>query len=119
MKLRDVSELFRAALGEQLRQITSERVTIRYVEPLQHDSERRERFREIYQRRLRYGEDKTPACGYTQALRSALDALEKTGPDEQFFSWSVKTSEGFMSGISTAQRAILVLNSDNEHNPII
>ena len=114
---RDAAELFRAALEEQLPKITSERVVIRYVEPLEHDPERRDRFRELYQRRLRGGEKTTP-CDYTRALRSALDALEKTRPDEQFFSWSVKTGNGFISGISTAQRAILILHTDNDHNPI-
>jgi hypothetical protein len=107
---------FAAALNEQLRQFTSEETTVRYIDLMEYDEKERDQLRWRWERRLRNMRAAGPDCGYTRALDVALIALRSTRPDEQLFSWSAKTSTGFISGISTLLRPILILTSDHDHN---
>jgi hypothetical protein len=111
-----LSPAFSAALTEQLRQLTSEETTIRYIDLIEYDQKERNQLRSRWERRLRNMRAAGPDCAYARALDFALTALHSTGPDEQLFSWSAQTGTGFISGISTLLRPILILRSDHEHN---
>lgn len=118
MMSRAVPETFKTALTEQLRELTSGEATLRYMELLEYDAASRDELRARWERRLRNSRAVGPDDAYAQALASAIAALRLTSPDEQLVSWSAKTNYGFIGGISTLLRPILILTSDHDHNPL-
>ena len=123
---RATSDLTEEAIRRQLREVTTDEVTVRDILLMPDDIDRfgrpftaRKRLRSILDGRLRgirlYRPDD---LSHQQQLEASLAALDAMAPDEQLYSWTAKGPNGYFSGVSTPLRSISIGASDLDHNPI-
>ena len=121
-----MSHAIEDAIRQQLRQVTSDEITIRDIHPIPDDIDRfgrpftaRDCLRGILEVRLRGARRYRPRDVHQHRdLERSLAALASMSSDEQLYSWTAKGPNGYFSGISTLLRNISIGASDLDHNPI-